>query len=537
MIRGQMPAASQPTSPAPRKRSASVLVATGILLSRLAGLVRQRVFAHYFGTSDAAGAFNAAFRIPNILQNLFGEGALSASFIPVYAKLLAQGDVRMARRLAGTMAACILLLVSVLVLLGVLTAPLLVDLIAPGFHAEVRALTTRLVQILFPGIGLLVCSAWCLGILNSHRKFFLSYVSPVVWNLAMIVTMLLCGRTMAGNALISAVAWGSVIGSAIQVLVQLPTVLMLLKTIPLSLRIQERNCQTVLRNFLPAFMGRGIVQISAYVDNFIGSWLGPAAIAALGYAQTLYTLPVSLFGMAVSAAELPEMSSALGTTEEIATKLRTRLEAGLRRIAFFIVASAAAFLALGDVISAALFQTGKFNAADAQYVWAILAGSTIGLLAATMGRLYSSAFYALRDTRTPLKFAAIRVCLVGMLDYVGAILLPRWLGIEAKWGVIGITAASGFAAWVEFTLLRRTMNRRIGRTGVTAGLVVRLWIAAIFSAGAGWTVKLLLPVHTPPIIAAVLILGVFGADYFLITMLMKIPEAQAVMGRFFRRRN
>src|SRR5439155_3626217 len=157
-------------------------VAAGILLSRIIGLARLRVFSHYFGLrSDAADAFNAAFRIPNFLQNLFGEGALSASFIPVYAALVSRGDRRAADRVAGAVGALLAVVVSVLVLAGVVATPFLIAVIAPGFHGDKRALTIAIVRILFPGAGLLVLSAWCLGVLNSHHRFLLSYAAPVMW--------------------------------------------------------------------------------------------------------------------------------------------------------------------------------------------------------------------------------------------------------------------------------------------------------------------------------------------------------------------
>src|SRR6185503_10944305 len=165
------------------------LVGAGILISRIVGLIRQRIFAHYFGTSAAGDAFSAAFRIPNFLQNIFGEGALSASFIPVYAKLLAQGDEREARHVANTVLSLLALVTSIIVLTGVLTTPYLIGAIAPGFSGETRELTIRLVKILFPGAGLLVLSAWCLGILNSHHRFFISYTAPVAWNLAIISSL------------------------------------------------------------------------------------------------------------------------------------------------------------------------------------------------------------------------------------------------------------------------------------------------------------------------------------------------------------
>ena len=234
------------------------------------------------------------------------------------------------------------------------------------------------------------------------------------------------------------------------------------------------------------------MQISAYVDALLASLLPTGAVTGLFNAQLLYLLPVSLFGMSVSAAELPLMSGAVGDRDEVAAYLRARLDGGLRRIALFIVPSAMAFLALGDVLAAALLQTGRFTRADATYVWGILAGSSVGLLASTMGRLYSSTYYALRDTRTPLRFAVARVALTTGLGYLFAIPLPGWIGVHPRWGVAGLTASAGLAGWAEFWLLRRTLNRRIGRTGLPAPLMARLWTAAAAAAAAGWGVKLLL---------------------------------------------
>jgi putative peptidoglycan lipid II flippase len=518
-------------------RRYAFLVAAGIFLSRIAGLVRDRVFAHYFGNSLAADAFRAAFRIPNALQNLFGEGVLSASFIPVYAGLLARKDDREARRTAGAVAAILALTISILVLIGVLATPYLIPLIAPGFHGETRALTIRLVRILFPGAGLLVFSAWCLGILNSHRRFFLSYTAPVIWNAAMIGTMLEYGRRNAPEPLAVIVAWGSVAGSALQVIVQLPTVLHLLHGLRLSLAYHAENVRTVIRNFVPVFFGRGVVQISAYVDVLLAS-LVPVigAVSALSYAQTLYTLPVSLFGMSVSAAELPQMSGALGSDTEVAAVLRARLNAGLRQIAFLVVPSVAAFLILGDVVVGAIYLTrgGRFTLADATYVWGILAGATVGLLASTLGRLYSSTYYALRDTRTPLWFAIVRVILTTGLGYLCAIPLPRHFGIDPRWGVAGLTISAGVASWVEFHLLRRTLNRRIGPTGLPAAYLAKLWVAALVAAAAGWAIHRYWG-HHGPIVLAVLVLGAYGLIYFAGTWLAGIAESRALFSRVLKR--
>jgi putative peptidoglycan lipid II flippase len=518
------------------------LVGAGILLSRIVGVVRQRIFGYFLGTSDAMDAFNAAFRIPNFLQNVFGEGALSASFIPVYARLLTGDDEEEADRVAWSVFTLLALVVSLLVISGVLATPLLINAIAPGFQGEKRELTMRLVRIFFPGAGALVLSAWCLGVLNSHRRFFLSYTAPVVWNLTLIAALFWAGWPSRGVPLADLgvwgrvaayAAWGSVVGSALQFAVQLPTVLMLLKRARLAFGLANVHVRTVLKNFVPVFVSRGVVQISAFVDAWLASWLGTGAVAALGYAQSLYTLPVSLFGISVSAAELPEMSSAVGEETEIAEKLRARLDAGLRQIAVFIVPSSMGFLALGDVMVGALYQNGKFGRADSVYVWAILAGSSVGLMASTLGRLYASTFYALHDTRTPLRFAVVRVVLTTALGYLFSIPLPDALGVPRQWGAVGLTTSAGLAGWVEFALLRRGLNRRIGRTGLPLTYVSKLWVSAGVSAAVAWGLRLLLgPMH--PIILALLVLTPYGLLYFALTSLWGLPESRAVVGRFMR---
>jgi putative peptidoglycan lipid II flippase len=505
-------------------------VAAGILLSRILGLIRNRVFAHYLGTTDAADAFNAAFKIPNFLQNLFGEGVLSASFIPVYAHLLGRDEQEESRKLAGAVFSLLALITALLVLAGVLLTPVLIAIIAPGFEGEKRAVTIQLVRILFPGAGLLVMSAWCLGVLNSHRRFFLSYAAPVIWNVTIIVVLIAFGRTATGYPLATIAAWASVAGSALQFGVQVPPVLRLLGKLHLRLGTQLESVRKVVRNFAPVFVGRGVVQISAYVDTVLASLLPTGAVAALSYAQVLYTLPVSLFGMSVSAAELPAMSSATGTEDKRSAELRGRLEGGLRQIAFFVVPSAVAFLALGDVVGGAIYQSGAFTREMTVYVWGILAGSAVGLLASTLGRLYASTYYALHDTRTPLRFAIIRVVLTIALGYVCALPLPGWLGIDQRWGVAGLTASAGVAGWVEFSLLRRTLNQRIGRTGLPLSYLTRLWGSAGSAAIAAWVVKLAL-IDRAPLVMGLFSLSMYGAAFFAVAASLGVPEARRTLSR------
>jgi putative peptidoglycan lipid II flippase len=285
---------------------------------------------------------------------------------------------------------------------------------------------------------------------------------------------------------------------------------------------------------MPVLVSRGVVQASAYIDQLIASLLGTGAVTGLSNASTLYTLPVSLFGMSVSAAELPAMSSIAMGDPDAMEQVRRRLDAGLRRIAFFIIPSAVAFLALGDVIAGALFQTGRFERADTVYVWGILAGSAVGLLAQTLGRLYSSTYYALRDTRSPLQYAVVRLVLTTVLGYLFAIPLPRALGLDLSWGAAGLTASAGIAGWVEMLLLRSRLNARIGRTGLPASYVAQLWGSAVAGAAIAWGVKIALP-SLHPILTAVLVLGPYGVVFLALTLVLRIPEASTVVARVMKR--
>jgi putative peptidoglycan lipid II flippase len=194
-----------------------------------------------------------------------------------------------------------------------------------------------------------------------------------------------------------------------------------------------------------------------------------------------------------------------------------------------------AFIALGDLVTAVIYQTGRFGRADSTFVWGVLAGAAVGLLATTSGRLYSSTFYALRDTRTPLRFALVRVALTAGLGYLAAFHLPALLGIERRWGVAGLTASAGVAGWVEFVLLRRALNRRIGRTGLPGRFLASLWVAAALAAVIGWGAKLGLRVERP-LLSGLGALALYGAAYLGLALAFRVPEARWAIDRLPRRR-
>lgn len=542
---GATPAGAPP--PTASTRSAR-LVAAGILLSRIAGLVRTAIFAHYLGASVYASAFTAALRMPNVLQNLLGEGTLSASFIPVYAGLLERGDREAAGRLAGAVFALLLAVAGGLAILGALAAPLLVHVFVPDFSPEAKEVTAACLRVIFPMTGVLVLSAWALGVLNSHRSFFLPYVAPVLWNAAMIATLVAFGANLAGRSLVIALAWGALAGGVLQFLVQIPRVRRLEGDLRIRWDTRDPAVRTVVRNAGPAILGRGAVQLSGWADLFLASFLFDGAVAVLGYAQTLYLLPVSLFGMSIAVAELPEMSRA---GQERLEAIRARLDGGLRRVAALVAPSAIGYLLLGDVIVAALFGRGRFAPADTLIVALTLAAYSIGLVASTATRLHSSALYALQDTRTPARIAFIRVTLSAAVGATLMLLLERYAigagpvtftasGEAAAaagfrpLGAVGLALGAAVGAWVEWLLLRRATQQRAGPRRGDGPRWAVLLSAAVLPALAARAVAFALP-PLPSIPAAMIVLGVYGAGYLLLARLFGIREVFDALGGVGRR--
>lgn len=531
----------------------SSLVAVGILLSRVAGLARERAISHYVGQGLAGDAFRAALRIPNVLQNLLGEGVLSASFIPVFSRLRAEGREDEARRVAGAVLGLLMAVAGVLVLLGLAFSAQLTSLLVQGFSGRKLALTTDLVRILTPGIGFLVLSAWCLGVLNSHRRFLLPYAAPVLWNAAIITAVVVVGlSTRSPAALAEALAWGALAGGALQFAVQVPAVRRLEPGLRPTLALRLPGVRQVLRALAPVIAGRGAVQILAYVELTLASLLAAGAVSALTVAQVLYLLPVSVFGMSVAAAELPELSSDRG---EDRAAVAERLDAGLARIAFFVVPTMALYAVVGDLVVATLYQGGRFDPADTLQVWAVLLAFTPGLLAITSSRLLQSALYATGDTRTPALLSVARVALavtVGVLlmgtldqltlgaggvEVVGG--LPGFLGLDSglrgqrdsalRLGAAGLALGASISAIVENLVLRVIVRRRIAHTRAGGGRLGRIVVAAAVASAAGLGVRPLV-VDLPALLAGPAAAVVVGLAYAAAAAALRIPELRLVTG-------
>lgn len=488
------------------------------------GYVRERAFAHYLGNGAVADACRAALRIPNVVRNLLGEGTLSASFIPVYAALNERADPRAARALAGAVLGLLTLAAGGMALLGIALAPALTDLVAPGFAGSTRALTVMLVRILFPMTGLMVLSAWCLGVLNTHRRFFLPYAAPALWNVAGIAALVAAGSWWTAPSLAPeqqlhrvalALAWGTVAGSVLQLGVQLPACWKLLQGLAPRASFAAEGVRDVLGAWTPLVLGAGVAQLSALVDTLLGSLAGTGGVASLSYAQLVQALPVSLFGVSVAAVALPDLSRD-AASDQPRDALRARLATGFRRIAYFVVPAAFAFVVLGDVIVAALFETGRFQATDTSVVGGVLAAYGIGLLGAASAKLFASGFFALRDTRTPVKISVASLVLSGVL----AALLLR------PFGVAGIALGSSVGASVTLLAQLRLLDARLGPVlDRAAWRHFGLSVAAAFGAAGAGVIAAGAGADLGALTRAGAALGAFGAVYAALTLLLKHPDA------------
>ena len=470
----------------------------GIFFSRVSGFVRNVLLALFFGASGLMDVWVAATKIPNVIQNLLGEGTLSASVIPVYAEFLEDGREEEAGRFAGAVLGILMTVAGGAALLGIFLAPVFIPVAFPLWDSDKLTLTTSIVQILFPMTAVLVVSAWALAILNSHRQFLVSYMAPVAWNGAIIATLVAMGFGFgwSGRQLLLAAAWGALGGGILQFAVQIPYVVPLLKHFRLSLDRTVSGVGEAIRNFIPVVTARGVVNIGSLLDIIVAGLLAEGALAVLGYAQILYLLPISLFGMAIAASELPELSR---QRKAPASEVAPQVSAALERIHFLLVPSMVAFLLLGDLFIGGLYQRGEFLSTHTSVVYAVLAAYSLGLLASSGSRVLSSAFYAMRDTRTPARMAYIRVVVSLVVGISLMFPLDRFASGGLHYGATGLALGASVAAWLEYALLRRRLATVLGPHGPARSVRGRILGATAVAGLAALASKLVfgstVPIH------------------------------------------
>lgn len=497
--------------------SSSNEAAAGILVSRVFGLLREVLIGALLPLqAPAATAFRLAMRLPNVIQNLLGEGSLSASFVPVYAKLIEDKQEAEARRVAGAILGVLSLVIAIIVTILMIGASVIVKIMGPGLEKETQDLAAMLLRITAPGIGLLGISAWCLGILNSHRQYFLAYVAPTLWNGAQIVALLLAallvqlGDGPSEKTIVTWLAVAVLLGSALQLGVQVPRVRFLTQGVTPHLR-REGKTRVVLRRFGPAVGARGIVQISSLVDLFLAGYLVSGAIPIIALVTPLYILPISLFGFSVATTELTEMSRQSDRADIVARRVRI----GLRKVALAAGLCTPILVFGGRSIIGTLYQwpSNLFGRDAISADGAIVIGLTLGvyalgLPASMSARISQNALFSLGDVTTPARIAVVRL---GVLTSVSVLVmfqadrlsvidgvihgwdqLPHWQfwqpveeairhsnDTSPHLGPVGVAVGAMTASWTEWVLLRMRLRRKL-HTSVNSGLLF-----PIFAAGAG----------------------------------------------------
>ena len=517
------------------------MVAAGIMVSRVFGLVRTWAVARYLGVGPANDAYMAAVRIPNFVRALLGEGAISASFIPVYSAALERGDPKAAKALAGALLGILFIAVSVLTLAGIAFAPALVSLFAGGLPSETEELAVRLTRVMFPMTGLMVLSGWCLGIQNSHRRFFMSYASAALWSVAQIVLLFGWGssdgrpgrpalfglgtRIADTTELAWWLAWATLIGASLQIAAQLPQVIALVRPMAITLDRNTPGVRATLRNFVPVVVALSAVQISGFIDLRIASQLPIGAISSMTFAAQLYTLPVSLFGLSVAAASLPDLSRDAALARDV---LRRRLQDGWARILFYIIPCTAVFLLYGDLVITLLLRSGRFGESDTRIVHWVLGAYAVGLVGFASVKLFASAHYAFNDYRTPLRASLVAIGTSAALALAFALPLR-----DSLLGAAGIALGSALGAYVNLALLGNGLRRHLGSLSTPAmwrGTLRVLGATAVAAAGA-YPVRLLLsrsdalPERFRMHVAALGTLAVFGGIFIVVAYAAGSHEA------------
>ena len=397
------------SSASPHQERAQVVEAAGViglatLLSRILGFARDMVLARLFGAGLAADAFFVAYRIPNLLRELFAEGSMSAAFIPVFSEYLTKRTKRDAWELASAAFTTLLTVLTGVCLLGILAAPWIVKLIAPGFsdNPEREALTTMLTRIMFPYLLCIGLAALAMGVLNSVRSFAAPAFSPVLFNIAIIASAFLLAPLFAEPIL--AVAFGVVVGGFAQFLSQMPALRRAELLFGWRFDFAHEGVRRIGWLMAPALIGLSVTQINILVSTILASYF-PGGPTYLFYGMRLIHFPLGIFGVALATALLPSLSTQAAKGELDA--LRGTLGFGLRLIFFIIVPAMVGLILLRVPIVHLFFEHGRFTAADTQGTAAAVLAYAVGLWAFAGVRIVVSAFYSLQDTRTPVLVAAV----------------------------------------------------------------------------------------------------------------------------------
>lgn len=522
MTRDEEPAPQRPLA----RRAGVIGAATG--MSRVLGLVREQVFAAYFGAGMAADAFNVAFRIPNLLRDLFAEGALSAAFVPTFTAVLSGSGRAEAFRLARKVGGVLILVVGTLCLLITLGAPWIVDVMAPGFEGVPgkTELTVGLTRVMAFFLLFVALAALAMGVANSLSHFFVPALAPAILNVGMILGVVLLGPILVhwGMPLILGMALGAMLGGLGQFLVQLPVLRREGMEIRPELQLSDPGVRRVISLMVPATFGLAAVQVNIFVNTVLASLLTEGSVSWLNYGIRLWHLPLGLFGVAVATATLPSFSR-LAAEKDLAG-LRSALDEALRLVLMLVMPAAAILAVLAVPVVALLFQHGRFDSGDTLATAMALQAYCVGLFAAACVKVLVPVFYALGKPSIPVRISAVSVVVNLVLN----------LSLMGPLGHVGLALGTALTTCVNVALLLQALEAHVPgpRPPLKDTLQVCLAVGVLSLVCFGGLKLVGLPVAATVVrrLLAVAVPGVAGvAAYMAVLGFLGAPEMRALLRR------
>ena len=515
---------------------AAGIIGLAVMCSRVLGLVREQIFAALFGGGMAMDAFTAAFRIPNLLRDLFAEGALSMAFVTTFSKTIARGGDQDAWRLANKVATMTALVLGVLCVVGMVFSPELVALLAPGFDPDKAALTAHLTRIMFPFILLVSLAALVMGMLNAKNRFGMPAMASSFFNIGSIVGGVALGFWIDphfGTRALIGLAFATLIGGGLQLAVQLPSLARLGYRFRPDLHWRDPGIKAILLLMGPAVIAASTTQINVLVNSMFASTLGDGAIFWLAIAFRLMQLPLGLFGVALGTVTLPLLSRLVvaGKTQEFRSELARAIRWGL----LLTLPSMAGLMLLAEPIISVLYQHGKFNADQAAHAAGALRFYAIGLGGYAALKVLVNAFYALDRRKTPMLVSFIAV---------GLNLLFNWIfTFRLGWGYQGLAFSTGCVATFNFLLLYFLMQHQLKglESRHLLSMLAKLALAmvplvAVCAASSHWLLGDWQHQALLPKIAALLVTVTAGAGLFAASgILLHIEELKELRDAFMRR--
>ncbi|MFP4473719.1 MAG: murein biosynthesis integral membrane protein MurJ [Candidatus Omnitrophota bacterium] len=449
------------------------IVSAGTLTSRILGFFRDVILAKFLGTGLQADALFVAFRIPNLFRDFVGEGAANSTVVPVFSEYAHRDQPREFWRLVAVVLLIATGILTALTVAGMLLAPFIVRILAPGFMAvpEKVALTVQLTRILFPYLIFIGLTAYTMAILYTFRRFAVPAFSPCLLNIAIIVCALLAAHYQWTP--VYGVAAGILLGGLLQLAVQIPPVIKAGFRFPPPAPVRHPGVVQIGRLLVPRLIGAGVYQLTIFIDTFCASLafiVGAGGISAIYYSNRIIQLPMGVFSIALASAVLPTLSS-LAAKKDI-TRLRDTVIFALENIFFVMIPAAVMTMVLARPIIRVLFQRGEFGEYSTMITSSALTFYAIGLFAFGGIKILVSSFHALQDTRTPVKVSASCLVINGVLNV--ALMFPL--------KIAGIAFASSVAGLVNFTALLLLLEKRIGSLTETLGaFVLRVLLSAVLS--------------------------------------------------------